>query len=261
MNLGVIYPTHRNLRYFSKRFYSEILRFFTFRNTEFFISDSKNTSTELKKYLDSHNLKQKDRVIYLAAPHSFNIRPRKPTQDKYFLCMGDFSPRKNLEMIFESFRLFLNNNNSNHKLYVIVSTKDESIRIKKLSEKYYLMGKTIIITSPTDKYVLNLYQSAVAFLFPSLYEGFGLPILESMSSGCPVITSDYGAMKEIAGIAAILVNPKSSNSICRAMQSLASDYSLRKNIIEAGQIHTSNFSWKSAAKKTIEVYKEVNKNT
>jgi glycosyltransferase involved in cell wall biosynthesis/outer membrane protein assembly factor BamB len=257
INLGTVYPTFRNLKYFSKRIYSEILRFFTFRNTDMFISVSKSTDHELKKYLKEHSLNKRSVVVYEATPNVF----RKPThllaKKRYFLCMGDFSPRKNLEQIFAAFIHFQKHSQVSYELYVVVSTKEESINIKKTIHKYNLSHFVKVFVSPSDSTILNLYSHAMAFLYPSLYEGFGLPILEAMSAGCPVITSKYGATEEIAGGAAALVNPRSAKSICKAMHKIAKNKTNRNSLIENGYKRAKKFSWRETALKTINSYRNV----
>lgn len=102
--------------------------------------------------------------------------------------------------------------------------------------------------------LMVLFKNAIALVYPSFYEGFGLPILEAMQYGCPVITSNAASMPEVAGGAAILINPHSVESIYKAMLLTYKDNTIRKNLIEAGIIRASSFSWKSTAKSTMEVY-------
>jgi glycosyltransferase involved in cell wall biosynthesis len=98
-----------------------------------------------------------------------------------------------------------------------------------------------------------LYQNSLALTYPSLFEGFGLPILESYFFGRPVITSDRSSMPEVAGKGAILVNPDEVNAIMRAMQTLYSNRSKCSELIRAGKEQLTKFSWAEAAKATIKV--------
>ena len=101
-----------------------------------------------------------------------------------------------------------------------------------------------------------LYSGAVCLLFPSLYEGFGLPILEAMACGCPVITSNLGSMAEVAGDAAILVDPNSPVAIADGIKSLLDDSALRDAMTAKGHARVKQFSWRTAAEQTLTVYRE-----
>ena len=95
------------------------------------------------------------------------------------------------------------------------------------------------------------------FVYPSLYEGFGLPILEAMACGTPVITSDISSMPEVAGGAAILVDPLSTESISNAIMTLARDEGKRSMLREGGLKRAREFSWEDTARRTLEVYSQV----
>ncbi|MCJ8277327.1 MAG: glycosyltransferase, partial [Bdellovibrionales bacterium] len=100
-------------------------------------------------------------------------------------------------------------------------------------------------------------RGAIAFLFPSFYEGFGIPSLEAMAMGCRVLTSDRGAMKEVAGEAAYLVDPLSVESIAEGLRKLESDSELRSNLKIKGLDRVSQFTWNAAAERLYGVYKNL----
>ena len=102
-----------------------------------------------------------------------------------------------------------------------------------------------------------LYRGAALFMFPSLYEGFGLPVLEAMASGVPVIASSSGSLPEVVGNAGLLVNPLQTEEITQAMHRLLSDSQLREQLIQLGLERVRHFSWTSSALKTLNVYKSV----
>ena len=108
---------------------------------------------------------------------------------------------------------------------------------------------------PTD--LVYFYNLAEVFLFPSLYEGFGLPVLEAMACGCPVITSNISALPEVVGDAAILVNPYSVEEISTAMEKVLTNKTLRLELAEKGLKRAREFSWKKNARETLELYKKV----
>jgi len=111
---------------------------------------------------------------------------------------------------------------------------------------------------PRDR-LLSYYKNAICLVFPSLYEGFGLPILEAMACGTPVITSETSSMPEVAGDAALLVNPYDIPAIADAMNRLISDNQLRERLISMGLERTKQFSWKKCAEETLSVFNRVGK--
>lgn len=100
----------------------------------------------------------------------------------------------------------------------------------------------------------DLYRAASALIYPSLYEGFGLPPVEAMACGCPVISSNRGALNEIVHGAALVIDPENTNEICAAMTQLATDLSLRKKLVKAGLARAQCFTWEKAAQQTLEIY-------
>lgn len=103
------------------------------------------------------------------------------------------------------------------------------------------------------------YAAATAFVFPSLYEGFGLPPLEAMASGTPVITSSMSSLPEVVGSAAMLVNPENVFDIARGIKEVLLNPQLRQEMIEAGKVHAAKFSWTSTAQQVLEIYREIAK--
>jgi len=108
-----------------------------------------------------------------------------------------------------------------------------------------------------DDELNRLYSGAAAFLFPSLYEGFGIPILEAFACGTPVITSNCSSLPEVAGRAALLVNPEKEEEIGDAMSRITSSESLQEELKAKGFEQIKKFSWNKTAAKTLEVYQEV----
>ena len=109
----------------------------------------------------------------------------------------------------------------------------------------------------TDEQKHTLYKSALALLFPSLYEGFGLPILEAMARGCPVITSNISSMPEVAGDAAILIDPYNTEQLAWEMEHLVSSETLREELRQKGIEQSLKFSWGKTAELTEAVYKQL----
>jgi glycosyltransferase involved in cell wall biosynthesis len=111
--------------------------------------------------------------------------------------------------------------------------------------------------SVDDEDVVTLFQTAKALLFPSLFEGFGLPVLEAMACGCPVITSTRGSLGQVAGNAALIVNPESVGEISDAILRLNNDESLRQSFVRKGFKRAQQFSWRKAALEMLNVFEQV----
>jgi len=111
--------------------------------------------------------------------------------------------------------------------------------------------------SVNDNILAYLYQNAIAFVFPSLYEGFGIPILEAFSCGCPVVASDASSLPEVAGEAAMYFNPKSKLSMLSSVKKVVYDKNLRSQLIEKSIQRMREFSWEKTAKKTKKLYESI----
>ena len=170
---------------------------------------------------------------------------------KYLLFVGTFEARKNIERIVEAFGLLQNRPDKNIqdiKLVIAgnVSTSkfsDRSFAIKELIKKHDLTEKIIFCGYIPDESLAALYSNAFCLLFPSLYEGFGFPIIEGFASGVPVITSNICSMPEIASDAALLVDPFSVVDIESKIYSLFENITLRDQLISSGKKRVQEFSW------------------
>lgn len=187
----------------------------------------------------------------LRFPKSFEvIRRRYKLPDSYFLCLSTLEPRKNVAGIIAAYLEWQETTKADVGL-VIAGKKYPGIfsdtRLKE-HPNIFMTG----FVEEEDKALL--YQHALAFLYPSLYEGFGLPILEAMQCGTPVITSDATSMPEVAGDAALLVNPNDIKEIKDAMHQVYSDDQLRADLIQKGLSRARMFSWKKAAQELLTLF-------
>ena len=172
----------------------------------------------------------------------------------YLLTVGRLEPRKNHIGLLRAYRTL---KGPRPKL-VIVGQRDfgysgvyEFIRANNLEED------VLILEHVTDKVLPAIYNNALAFVFPSWAEGFGLPVLEAMASGIPVITSDSTALAEIAGGAAILVEPGDSDSMARAMECVIASSEMRESLVEKGLKRARGFSWDAPASRLLTSYREL----
>lgn len=201
---------------------------------------------------------EKISVVYNGPQSSFRgltdvekstFRKNKTQEEPYFLFLGALNPRKNLERVFQAFDRFKEKTGLSHKLVVVGQTMYWPAKTKNLFEK--LTHKDdIIFTGRCEDAMINAWLGAAeALFFPSLFEGFGIPIVEAFYAETPVITSNTSAMPEIAGNAALLVEPNSIDELTQSLITLAQDEDLRKGLIEKGKKRKELFSWDLEEKK------------
>lgn len=187
------------------------------------------------------------------------IRKKYTIGHPYFLYIGAIHPRKNLVNLLLAFDYFHKQNyNSNYKL-VIAGRK--AWKNKLIEELYHTLDckEHIIFTGRLDDAELaNIAASAIALCYLSLFEGFGIPIIEAMQCGVPVVTSNISSMPEVAGGAALLANPLSPTEICKCMQQISSDENLRFELIQKGFENVKRYSWDVAVMKIIEALENRN---
>ena len=187
-----------------------------------------------------------------------NAKPTREISEKYFLYVGGTDWRKNLIKFIADIRKMLTKNDLR---FVIAGSEMtnrlvvESNKISKFIKKNNLEKYVITPGYVSDGELSYLYENAEAFVFPSRYEGFGLPVLEAMQSGCPVVAYDNSSIPEVAGNAAILV--KDGESMVPALEDLMQDKGKRKALIEKGYKQAEKFSWKRTAQETIKVLEGV----
>jgi glycosyltransferase involved in cell wall biosynthesis len=173
--------------------------------------------------------------------------------DRFFLFVGTPEPRKNLQRLLEAYKIFLAQGmECSPKLY-IVGGSGWGQQISETIQTLDLEGHVYVLNRINDAALEEVYKHAVALLMPALYEGFGLPILEAMSHGTPVVTSDRSSLPEVAGDAALLVNPYDVKSISDAMEAIFSDKKLRSELSSKALLQAKKFSWKESADQTMAV--------
>ena len=176
---------------------------------------------------------------------------------EYFVYIGTLQPRKNVNRLLDAFLQLPDEVQFKHPLVIIGRNgwNSESLveRLNKLKGSKRVFWLDYV--SFTDKYAL--LQSSLAMVLPSLYEGFGLPILEAFASDIPVITSNITSLPEVAAEAAILIDPYSTDDIAQAMLNIATDKALHNKMSILGRQRVKSFSWQSTAEKTANIYKSM----
>ena len=183
-----------------------------------------------------------------AAKKKYNI------DGKYLLYLGTLEPRKNIETIIKAYNLFNKCNNENIKLVLAGKKGWLYDDIFKLIKEFRIEDKVIFTDYVDDDDKPALYQGAEIFLFPSLYEGFGIPVVEAMASGTPVITSNSSSLPEVAGEAAIITDPMDYKEISRSIERILNDSELRENMINEGIKQADKFNWDESAEKLKKLY-------
>jgi glycosyltransferase involved in cell wall biosynthesis len=178
----------------------------------------------------------------------------------YFLYVGERRPHKNLENLIRAFALFKNNNSSNIKLVLIGKDyKDYSDRLISLINKSDLKKEILILDAVDDEKLYCYYCYASALVLISFYEGFGLPLVEAMKLGVPIIASDISIMQEIVGDGGLLVDPKNINDIANKMKLLIDSKELKRELINKGGIRSRSFSWVRSAHEILSLLNRIEK--
>jgi glycosyltransferase involved in cell wall biosynthesis len=179
-------------------------------------------------------------------------------EGNFFLSVAAPQPRKNLVHLIRSFFRLLNEHQLPDTYLVLAGSKelgwmyDEIFESAESSSNH--TSRVIFTGYVADEDLAALYSGALAFVYPSLYEGFGLPALEAMACATPVITSNTTALPEVVGDAALLVDPQDEDELCQAMLRIAEDSELRSQLRRKGLKRVAEFSWKRCAQETARAY-------
>lgn len=181
------------------------------------------------------------------------IWPKQPI----FVSVGTLEPRKNLITTLRAYRSLKNRVPDPPKLVLVGGKGWGDLPLEQVIRDYDLQHDVVIRGYVSDTELVALYSLATALIYPSLCEGFGLPILEGMTYGCPVITSNVSSLPEIAGDAAILVNPYDVEELYQAMNRIIIDTDCRRTFAQRGRQRAAQFSWEKCAIQTATVYHQL----
>jgi len=236
--------------------------------TNAIITDSNSSNKDVGKYTGIPS--EKIHTVYLAAGDEFKQLENKTSKlevikkynlpEKFVLYVGDVTWNKNLPRLVRTIK------KTNIPLVMVGKSlvqanfdktniwNKDLIEIQKLTEndnQFFKLG----FVSGED--LVSLYNLATALILPSVYEGFGLPVLEAMQSGCPVVTTKGGSISEVAGEAAYFVDGYNDESIIEGIKKVFADEKLQKELSRKGLVQAKKFSWEKTANKTIEIYNKV----
>ena len=205
-------------------------------------------------------------VVYLGVESKFRPYNQEDSQDvlqkygleykQYSLVVSTIEPRKNFIRLLKAFEQLPKSMRRSYPLAVVGDKGWMSGEIHKVITGLIEKKEAVRLGYVDEADLPYLYASAAVFLYPSIYEGFGLPVLEAMASGTPVLTSNTSSLPEVAGEGCLLIDPYSIEDITTAWQNILGDLALREELSEAGIIQAKKFSWQRCAQQTIEVYEK-----
>src|SRR5207245_8902714 len=167
--------------------------------------------------------------------------------------VGNLQPRKNIERLIQAFQVLVRDRGHDIALVIVGPKRFHADLIvdaaRSLSDRVHFTGYI------TGAQLAACYRCSTAFVFPSLYEGFGLPALESMAQGAPVACSTAGALPEVCGRAAVYFDPRSVDAMVDAVEKILGDANLRKSLVDAGLSRAREFRWRRTAELTVETYR------
>jgi glycosyltransferase involved in cell wall biosynthesis len=185
------------------------------------------------------------------------VRERYQLNDPFLLYAGNIKPHKNLERLIEAFERLRGEGFADLKLLIIGDEISKYAALRRAVHRHHLHKHVRFFGFVPDDTLAVLYRLADVFVFPSLYEGFGLPPLEAMASGTPVVTSNVSSLPEVAGDAALLVDPRDSEAIAGAIRMVLTDRKLREDLRRRGLERARAFSWEQSVARTRAIYSEV----
>lgn len=196
-----------------------------------------------------------ERCRLMSKSETAAVKEKYKLPDEYILFVGGITPLKNFGNLLRAYRRIRDVHK--HKLVAVGFKRWKFEGDLKLVEELGIEEDVIFPGFVQDEEVPAFYNLASLFVFPSLYEGFGIPALEAMACGCPVITSRAGCSREVTGDAAVLVDPYDPTNIAEAICRCLSDQVLRKRLTDAGLERVKEFSWSKCAKETLRVFESV----
>lgn len=223
--------------------------------------NTKKDLTEKFNYSD-----KKISVIYPAASDEFkpvsrdslkNFIKKTHLPNKFFLAVSTIIPRKNYLNLLKAFLKFQKIHPEYH-LIIVGKNGHKSEEVAQFIYDNYLGKKVHLLGYLSNKSIVNLYSLAECLIFPSFYEGFGMPLVEAMQCGCPVISSNTSSMPEVVGNSAILINPHHEKEIFSAMKEIIENKKLKEELIKKGLKESRKFSWELSAKRLHGIIKAAN---
>jgi len=227
------------------------------------IAGSQNTKADLLRYFEVDE--EKIDVVYYGVANRFRQRVPEPERRKtldqlgvkspYILFVGNPKPHKNLDNVVRAYAKALALNSFDADLVCVGGEGPETVRVRQRALQLGVADRIRFPGRVSDASLPAIYQGAELFVYPTLYEGFGLPVVEAMASGVPVITSDKSALKEVAEGYADLVNPVDIDQMANAIAHCMSDREHHAALARLGTRRAADFHWQRTARQTLDIYR------
>jgi glycosyltransferase involved in cell wall biosynthesis len=225
---------------------------------------SESSKRDILRYVDTQP--DKIDVIYNAYDERFGVEPREEDvvrvrerfqlHDEFVLYAGNVKPHKNVERLIQAFHLVRQRGLDRLKLVIIGDEVSRYAALRRAVHKHQLHKYVRFLGYLPEETLAVMYRLAGVFVFPSLYEGFGLPPLEAMASGTPVVTSNVSSLPEVAGDAAVLVNPYEPEAIASGIATVLTDERIRRDLRAKGLERARQFSWEASVRRVRDIYFE-----
>jgi alpha-1,3-rhamnosyl/mannosyltransferase len=258
-------PFQRGLRGLLARTYYDVMNAYAVRYARHIITVSQQAKRDILRF-HPHLSPEKISEIYHGVSADFKpatpaeqarVRARHALPRDYFLYVGTVNPGKNLVRVLQAFDALRRASTWKHKLVAVARLDPRYEDFYRFWERFPSRDAVHLLDHVEKADLPGLYSGARALVLPSEHESFGFPVLEAFACGTPVITSNTSALPEIAGEAALLVDPYSVEVIAAACRRLANDDALRQELIEKGRRRAADFSWRKCAEQTLAVYEGV----
>jgi len=247
----------------SRRYYNDQIAW-AVAHADHILADSEATRADLIRLLNVPP--EKVTTVHLGIDPIFRPLPPDPVRETlarygltpgYLLFVGTLEPRKNLPGLLTAYRILLDRGKPSPPLVIAGSRGWLYEEIYARVESLHLKNDVRFVYDVADDDLPALYNGAALFVMPSFYEGFGLPALEAQACGTPVVISDRGSLPEVAGAAAVTVNPDDPEDIAAGIARVLSDPGLQAALRAAGPAHAARFTWDQAARGTLSVYRQI----
>jgi glycosyltransferase involved in cell wall biosynthesis len=234
------------------------------RRADHILADSESTRRDLAELLEAPAGKVS--VLYPGVEERFravedrealaHVRDRYGLPERFVLGVGTLQPRKNFEGLVAAFGHLLGVEHSLAGVGLVIAGGKGWLAedLTALAARYGVGDRVVTVGFVNDHDLPALYTLAAVFAFPSWYEGFGLPVLEAMACGTPVVSADNSSLPEVVGDAGLLVDAASTEELAHALGVLLLDEKRRTQLIEAGHRQASRFTWRHAAQQLVEIY-------
>jgi len=247
----------------SHRYYNRQIEW-AVRRADHILADSDATKSDLTSLLDVPS--EKVTTVHLAADPAFRPLPeaeagqvaaRYGLEPGFLLFVGTLEPRKNLPSLLQAYRLLLDAEVTAAPLVLVGGKGWLYDEVFEHIEVLHLTGRVRFLHDVPDADMPGLYNAAGVLATPSFYEGFGLPALEAMACGTPVVVAGRASLPEVVGEAGLLVNPDAPDDIARALARVLTEKPLRARMRELGLAQAARFTWEETARKTLAIYRRV----